>query len=176
MSKLREDYQFVYDTLSLRASMLVSPLGVGGGGMGGGVGGGGSKSESTASSSRDSAVSGVSGDKTALGDKTVPVTTTDITTGTGTGTGDSVKVDVVGVSVGVNATAHDTVITSASSSEKVQGTYSTNSTSDPLTSSATPSVTPSRSNVVVEDEDGNVMALLQSLESRRKFQVREKES
>ena len=161
MSKLREDYQFVYDTLSLRASMLVSPLG--GGGSGGvGVGGGGSKSESTTSSSRDSAVSG---DKTALGDKTVPVTTTDISTGTGTG--DSVKVDVVGVSVGVTVGA-DTVITSASSSEKVQSTYSTNSTSDPLTSS----VAPSRSNVVVEDEDGNVMALLQSLESRRKFQVR----
>ena len=118
MSKLREDYQFVYDTLSLRASMLVAPL------VGGLVGGsGGSKSESTTSSSRDSAVSG---DKTALGDKTVPVTTTDISTGTGAGTGDSVKVDVVGVSVGVNATAHDTVITSASSSEKVQSTYSTN--------------------------------------------------
>ena len=164
MSKLREDYQFVYDTLSLRASMLVAPL------VGGLVGGsGGSKSESTTSSSRDSAVSG---DKTALGDKTVPVTTTDISTGTGTGAGDSVKVDVVGVSVGVNATAHDTVITSASSSEKVQSTYCTNSTSDPLTSSATPSTTPLRSNVVVEDEDGNVMALLQSLESRRKFQVR----
>jgi hypothetical protein len=154
MSKLREDYQFVYDTLSLRASMLSPPAG----GTGGALGGGAATSDNAQSSDRQDNVS-VSFASANLSEKSntqssissqapLPLTTTpSLSARTNTSSSQSDSVNITG-------------------SEKTTDT----STLQAHTADASP-VTSAPPRAEAVDEDGDVMALLKSLESRRKNQV-----
>ena len=139
MSKLREDYQFVYDTLSLRASMLVTPLAP----SGSGAGMEGSNSTQGSAGSRGSGASlgsgGSGGSAKNSGDSVMDPHPTG-------GSTDSIVSDMATVKQAA-----------------VSGTEALVS-AVPATIPVTPAATSDSS----EEED--VMALLRSLESRRKIQ------
>ena len=158
MSKLREDYQFVYDTLSQRASTLTCPVGAASSsGMGASsVRGSANNSDkqdnfsisiSNKSISEKSDVQSSSTNSSTLSPTTQPYlssTSTEIPT---SNTTDSINVSGVDNSGASSVSAP--LMRPSSSTELI------------------PSINPATTCV---DEDGDVMALLKSLESRRKFQ------
>ena len=161
MSKLREDYQFVYDTLSQRASTLTCPVGgVSSSGMGASsVRGSASTSDkqdsytiaiSNKSASEKSDVQSSSNNSSILSPVAQPNLSSTSAEIPILGTTDSINIpgsDNSGVS-----NVNPSLMRPCSSSELI-----------PSMNSVTASV----------DEDGDVMALLKSLESRRKFQETE---
>ena len=157
MSKLREDYQFVYDTLSQRASTLTCPVG---GASSSGIGASSVRGSvnitdkqdnftiaiTNKSASEKSDVQSSGNNSAFLSPSAQPrlsSTSTDIPS---LGTTDSIN-----ISMGDNSGASSVgaILMRPSSSELI-----------PSTNQASTGV----------DEDGDVMALLKSLESKRKFQ------
>ena len=157
MSKLREDYQFVYDTLSQRASTLTCPVG---GASSSGIGASSVRGSvnitdkqdnftiaiTNKSASEKSDVQSSGNNSAFLSPSAQPrlsSTSTDIPS---LGTTDSIS-----ISMGDNSGASSVgaILMRPSSSELIP---STNQVSTGV------------------DEDGDVMALLKSLESKRKFQ------
>jgi Autophagy protein ATG17-like domain len=159
MSKLREDYQFVYDTLSLRASMLSAPAG---GSTSGGGGAACSKNAQYSDRQDDGSVfaSANLSEKSNTQSSTcsqapLPLTPTPTLTPS-----NSARTDMS------SSAQSDSVIITGSEKTKDTSTLQAHTPeASPVTSA------PPRAETV--DEDGDVMALLKSLESRRKNQESE---
>ena len=148
MSKLREDYQFVYDTLSLRASMLSPPAG----GTGVALGGGAATSDNVQSFDRQDNVS-------------VSFASANLSEKCNTQSSMSSQAPLpLSARTNTSSSQSDSVIITGS--EKTTDT----STLQAHTADASP-VTSAPPRAEAVDEDGDVMALLKSLESRRKNQV-----
>lgn len=154
MSKLREDYQFVYDTLSLRASMLSAPAG-------GTTGGGVASSDTALSSDRQDNVA-VSFASANLSEKS----------NTQSSISSQAPLPLPLTLTPSHSARTDMSSSAQSDSVNITGSEKTTDTSTPQerTADASPVTSePPRAEAV--DEDGDVMALLKSLESRRKNQV-----
>ena len=184
MSKLREDYQFVYDTLSLRASMLTNPLG-----EEGGTGDGtpmASRRNSLQSSEKQDMIS-LSPGSTAMSERNDQKNDPNLSS-TGKNAAHTQNTQNINLSLrqpnqtysGITKSTIHSSITGCNSedlssailmspSEKMSDLGSQSTAISPSTSSE---VGASVKATEAVDEDGDVMALLKSLESRRKIQVK----
>ena len=159
MSKLREDYQFVYDTLSLRASMLIAMNSMTGeraqSNIHAGIG-------TTGSSGKD----GFLTNNRQIGEFDTNITTisTSIPLTDSDANKDSMDDIDSNAAIGRN---NDTTSVGIVSNRSDSPTLSTCTGAAPAPAIST--VTIARVNTA--DEEGEVMALLRSLESRRKIQV-----
>ena len=161
MSKLREDYQFVYDTLSLRASMLIAMNSMTGeraqSNIHAGIG-------TTGSSGKD----GFLTNNRQIGEFDTNITTisTSIPLTDSDANKDSMDDIDSNAAIGRN---NDTTSVGIVSNRSDSPTLSTRTGAAPAPAPAISTVTIARVNTA--DEEGEVMALLRSLESRRKIQV-----
>ena len=161
MSKLREDYQFVYDTLSLRASMLIAMNSMTGeraqSNIHAGIG-------TTGSSGKD----GFQTNNRQIGEFDTNITTisTSIPLTDSDANKDSMDDIDSNAALGRN---NDTTSVGIVSNRSDSPTLSTRTGAAAAPAPAISTVTIARVNTA--DEEGEVMALLRSLESRRKIQV-----
>ena len=161
MSKLREDYQFVYDTLSLRASMLIAMNSMTGeraqSNIHAGIG-------TTGSSGKD----GFQTNNRQIGEFDTNITTisTSIPLTDSDANKDSMDDIDSNAAIGRN---NDTTSVGIVSNRSDSPTLSTRTGAASAPAPAISTVTIARVNTA--DEEGEVMALLRSLESRRKIQV-----
>ena len=163
MSKLREDYQFVYDTLSLRASMLIAMNSMTGeraqSNIHAGIG-------TTGSSGKD----GFLTNNRQIGEFDTNITTisTSIPLTDSDANKDSMDDIDSNAAIGRN---NDTTSVGIVSNRSDSPTLSTRTAAAPAPAPAPAISTVTIARVNTADEEGEVMALLRSLESRRKIQV-----